>query len=495
MSDSPFAVDNYENEDVMLMTAAAVQAPGVEGEVLGLPVLLWGAPGVGKTSRLNKLAKSLDFKRLHKGKLVKGAITVLASVREASDFLGVPIPGGTLDVGGESVDVLKFAPPEWAIAAAVAAQGGDPSYAWDAHKEESKNASARAAVFFDEFATAPPSVQAALLRVIHERVVGDYQLPRTVAMLAAANPPWMSPGGKTLSPPSANRFIHLYWTPPSADQWANWLTGEDRKSLKDGEEVHPKLKVTTFYRILDQLKSKVAEWIRTDEGRPFLFKMPGLGEGEDEVTLISRYFAEHPEASSGYIPELERDVLFTDQFAWPSPRSLEIAVRARAAVMSLDGVAKNKRTKLANDITCATIGSEACGVLNAFLDVIATNTIPPQEFMEDAAVRNSFLKRTQADEDLRLQLEMVLNYYRDLPLEDLRSQAGALQASIKAFEDTYISIGSILSVTDGLSTWMQDEREGAPRVVRENGRDALMALRRMMAAVKGLAIAKRNEVA
>ncbi len=63
----------------------------------------------------------------------------------------------------------------------------------------------------DELTTAPPSVQAALLRVILERKVGFRALPKGVRVVAAANPPDVVTGGWELSPPLRNRFVHIRW--------------------------------------------------------------------------------------------------------------------------------------------------------------------------------------------------------------------------------------------------------------------------------------------
>jgi hypothetical protein len=54
-------------------------------------------------------------------------------------------------------------------------------------------------------------VQAALLRVVLERTVGDLALPEGVAVVAAANPPEQAADGWDLSAPLANRFCHLDW--------------------------------------------------------------------------------------------------------------------------------------------------------------------------------------------------------------------------------------------------------------------------------------------
>lgn len=137
-----------------------------------VPVLIWGEPGAGKTAAVNALAARLDWPME----------TVLASLREPSDFAGLPVIEGTS---------VRFAPADWARRLA---------------------GTERSICFFDEITTAAPSTQKALLRVIHERVVGDLALGPGVRMIAAANPAEIATGGWDLSPPLANRFAHLDWT-------------------------------------------------------------------------------------------------------------------------------------------------------------------------------------------------------------------------------------------------------------------------------------------
>jgi len=142
-----------------------------------VPVLLWGAPGTGKTSAIRAMAAAMGLP----------CETVIASIREPSDFAGLPIV-----VGGE----VRFAPPAWARRLAEAGHG---------------------LLFLDELSTAPPAVQAALLRVVLERAVGDLTLPDEVAVVAAANPPEQAADGWDLSAPLANRLCHLDWqTDPRA---------------------------------------------------------------------------------------------------------------------------------------------------------------------------------------------------------------------------------------------------------------------------------------
>jgi AAA domain (dynein-related subfamily) len=156
--------------------AAAVEALGV-AIAARVPVLLWGAPGTGKTSVVRAMAAAADWP----------CETVIASIREPADFAGLPIVNRTAGGDHERVD---FAPPRWAVSLAAAGHG---------------------VAFFDEISTAPPAVQAALLRVVLERTVGDLVLPDDVSVVAAANPPEQAADGWDLSPPLANRFCHLEW--------------------------------------------------------------------------------------------------------------------------------------------------------------------------------------------------------------------------------------------------------------------------------------------
>ncbi|ARX85111.1 MULTISPECIES: AAA family ATPase [Streptomyces] len=141
-----------------------------------LPVLLWGEPGIGKTAALTQLAASLGLP----------LTTVIASVHEPSDFSGLPIVGDDPAEQG-----VPMAPPDWAVRLVKAGRG---------------------LLFLDELSTAPPAVQAALLRLVLERRIGTLQLPPDVRIVAAANPRSSAADGWELSPPLANRFVHLQWT-------------------------------------------------------------------------------------------------------------------------------------------------------------------------------------------------------------------------------------------------------------------------------------------
>ncbi|AFQ45346.1 AAA family ATPase [Desulfosporosinus meridiei] len=150
----------------------------------GVPILTWGPPGVGKTASITMLADGLALP----------LEVVLASIREPSDFSGLPV------IGEEGV---RMEPPAWAHRLARAGKG---------------------VLFLDEISTAPPAVQSALLRVVLDRVVGDLALPNRVTVVASANPPEQAVGGWDLSAPLANRFCHLFWS-LDTQGWVDGMIG------------------------------------------------------------------------------------------------------------------------------------------------------------------------------------------------------------------------------------------------------------------------------
>jgi hypothetical protein len=217
-----------------------------------VPVLLWGGAGLGKSSAVREMADSAGLV----------CETVIASIREPSDFAGLPIVASD----GRTV---HLAPPSWAERLAEAGSG---------------------VLFLDEISTAPPAVQAALLRVVLERTVGDLSLPGEVSVVAAANPPDQATNGWDISPPLANRFCHLDWD-LRADEWADGLVAGFAQ---------PKVTTLPYDDLAGELATARASMSGFITTRPHLL-----------------YAYPTDEAAAGR--------------AWPSPRSWDMAARLLAA--------------------------------------------------------------------------------------------------------------------------------------------------------------------
>lgn len=84
-------------------------------------------------------------------------------------------------------------------------------------------------IFVDEINTARS--QAAILRLILERVFGEYQLPKKIRTIAAMNPSESSTEGIELSPAAANRFWHGNFPVANGREWFDHVSGhqEDEK--------------------------------------------------------------------------------------------------------------------------------------------------------------------------------------------------------------------------------------------------------------------------
>lgn len=144
--------------------------------VTRVPLLIWGPPGVGKSAAIQAWANRRGLP----------CWTVIASLREPSDFGGLPVVSSA-GTGEGLPPAVHFVPPRFAVEASR--KGG--------------------LIFLDELTTAPPAVQAALLRAVIDRAFGDLELdPSRVALVAAANPPELAAGGWDLAAPLANRFMH-----------------------------------------------------------------------------------------------------------------------------------------------------------------------------------------------------------------------------------------------------------------------------------------------
>lgn len=193
---------NYGETPQQRILWAAIFAQGIDGR-RGLPYVLQGKPGAAKTSIVRRMFSMAGIP-------FEG---ILGSIRSPTDFLGVPIPQRRplcpadqhLSPDGDSEFLYAhYAPAGFAVRAAAAQRYG---------------------LLFDEASAMAPSVQAAMLRVLFEGVVGELQLPPGVRMFLAMNHTQDAAGGWEIAPPLANRMGWLEWNPPNVRDFAGFLVG------------------------------------------------------------------------------------------------------------------------------------------------------------------------------------------------------------------------------------------------------------------------------
>lgn len=98
-------------------------------------------------------------------------------------------------------------------------------------------------IFGDEITSCNPDTGAAFMTLAQDLIAGDLQLHSRITPVFACNPPDQAASGRELSPPEANRFVHLEWKLPQSD-FLNYLEGGSgllnhfRKLPADWEEAY-----------------------------------------------------------------------------------------------------------------------------------------------------------------------------------------------------------------------------------------------------------------
>lgn len=151
------------------------------------PVMLWGAPGVGKSSIVRQVAEQEGI----------GFIDIRLAQREPVDLRGLPVPDRERGV------------VDWLLAG-----------------EWPRDPDSRGIILFDELTAADHSLQVAAYELILDRRLGDlYRLPPGWLVVAAGNRQADRAVAQTFSSALANRFCHLDLA-PDADAWTRWASAQ-----------------------------------------------------------------------------------------------------------------------------------------------------------------------------------------------------------------------------------------------------------------------------
>jgi len=146
------------------------------------PVMIWGAPGVGKSQIIMQVANKHNVP----------LIDIRLSQMEPSDLRGIPFRNDAM--------------VEWAVPAML---------------PDAKRHGPEGILFLDEITSAPPSVSAAAYQLILDRKLGQYEVPEGWAIFAAGNRQGDRGVTYTMPAPLANRFSHFDFE-INLDDWVAW---------------------------------------------------------------------------------------------------------------------------------------------------------------------------------------------------------------------------------------------------------------------------------
>ena len=150
----------------------------------GDPVMLWGAPGIGKSAIVHQLGAK-------KGRKV---IEYRANLREPVDVRGIPVPD------------LASGVTRWLVPDELPNAERDGEFGY---------------LFLDEINTASPQMMAVLFQLVLDKKVGDYVLPKGWQIVAAGNRVSDRAAAQRMPTALRNRFAHLF-VAPDVNAWARW---------------------------------------------------------------------------------------------------------------------------------------------------------------------------------------------------------------------------------------------------------------------------------
>lgn len=272
MATNSMAAASLRSSEIDEMIEVSVSAPmdgypGKPGCKWGLPLLIEGDSGIAKTARIKGVANSLQAK----------LATVYSAPHPPEDFASALVPDGK----GGANQIMPL--PQL--------------------REMSKDMTASGIIFFDEINGAMPATQGALMSLIHERHTGDVDIPPRVRILAAMNPEEIAACGYRLSPPLANRFIHVTDPGPDAREWTTWLMGSSVTKLQGSLDAIEKIVIEEWPNKYPETQSLFAGFIESNPS--LLHRRPAVSD---------------PQSGK----------------AWPSHRTWDFATRGWTAAIILE---------------------------------------------------------------------------------------------------------------------------------------------------------------
>ena len=192
-----------DNLNALWENDPALHTKYAEASMMIPPVMVWGAPGVGKSTAVRELAKELGI----------GFIDVRLAQREPVDMRGLPVPD-------ERENSVK----------------------WLVSGEWPRDPESRGIIMFDELTAADKTLQVAAYEFILDRRLGSlYAVPPGWYIMAAGNRVEDRAVACAMSSALANRFLHVE-VAAEADSFLDWATENNlHPAVSDFIKLRPEL--------------------------------------------------------------------------------------------------------------------------------------------------------------------------------------------------------------------------------------------------------------
>ena len=185
-----------------------------------VPLMLWGPPGIGKSSIVHQVGIDLGFVNEATG--LNNIVDLRLAQLEPTDLRGVPMPNR------DTMRSEWFLPAFWPTRSEE--DGVREFVTIDAKgNRKVKNIKYKAGqcpdgpgiVFLDEIEKAPVSVKNASLQLVLDRRIGAYELPDDWSMVCAGNREEDGCFSQPLGTALANRMLH-FEVEHDLESWAIW---------------------------------------------------------------------------------------------------------------------------------------------------------------------------------------------------------------------------------------------------------------------------------